>query len=605
MESKTVTGGFFGLGLWPNKSCRRCRTELKKGTSRFSCKTCDFNLCHSCYTLPVCPSGHTLESKVAVGSLLCLKPKQCAHCGRVLAKGSTRFSCKPCGCHLCEACWSVLRSPSGAVLAPPPPLAMVLAVPAFPEPEPTPERCKRRACKYGAQCYQRSSAHLERFVHPGDRNYRIGLVSFDGNAKPEFESLWQLFQFHDPDESGHISKAEFEELVKCCETLAPAAPIASSDEAWEAAGGPLHGYVNFRQFVSWTQECLSMEYPIGLEECTEASRPCRFRLLTAGGTRCSCPGFQPAETSAALCVCGHKASMHRSDNAERTFTKFLETSRHDHWEEGKEGLVEISDPGLLGRLQEMLEAAHKTTHNWTRDRGCRLHGVNGCAAACSSKNRKPVPTGYVLVTAYRNQNLDLWQKYSLVKTAIVEECTRPSDVALEPKSVVTSGKILESALEDAYNEWFLFHGTSAAKCKSICSSNFRLNLAGSGATWKDIGATVGLPLYGYGIYLAEHVTKSDEYSEPIPEDESFLPVGEDGQEFHAVILCRVLGGRTNVVTTNEIERDKLKADVFAGPYHSVFGDRVTTLNKPFREIVVYDKDQCYPEFLLVYARNYG
>eukprot|EP00420_Gonyaulax_spinifera_P035396 CAMPEP_0197878714 /NCGR_PEP_ID=MMETSP1439-20131203/7015_1 /TAXON_ID=66791 /ORGANISM="Gonyaulax spinifera, Strain CCMP409" /LENGTH=129 /DNA_ID=CAMNT_0043498155 /DNA_START=85 /DNA_END=474 /DNA_ORIENTATION=- len=128
-------------------------------------------------------------------------------------------------------------------------------------------------------------------------------------------------------------------------------------------------------------------------------------------------------------------------------------------------------------------------------------------------------------------------------------------------------------------------------------------MAGTGATWKDPGKDTGTPLYGYGIYFAEHVTKSDEYSEAIPEEEDVLPVGEE-YDFHTVLLCRVLGGRTNVVRTNEIERDKLKSDVFAGPYHSVFGDRVTTLNKPFREIVVYDKDQCYPEFLLVYARKF-
>jgi len=295
--------------------------------------------------------------------------------------------------------------------------------------------------------------------------------------------------------------------------------------------------------------------------------------------------------------------MHRSDTAERTLSTFLQENRNESWEGGKEGLVEITDQALLGRLQDFLTVSHKSSHNWTRDRGCSLHGVNKCAAACCNKNKKPVPTGYTLVTAYRNQNWDLWQKYSLVKTAIAEECARASEVALEPKAVVTSGKPLEAPLDEAHNEWYLFHGTSPSKCRSICVSNFKLNMAGSGATWKDAGSDTGVPLYGYGIYLAEHVTKSDEYSEVIPEEESFLPVGEDF-EFYAVLLCRTYGGRTHVVTTNEIEREKLKSDVFAGPYHSILGDRVSTLNKPFREIVVYDKDQCFPEFLLVYARRY-
>ena len=35
---------------------------------------------------------------------------------------------------------------------------------------------------------------------------------------------------------------------------------------------------------------------------------------------------------------------------------------------------------------------------------------------------------------------------------------------------------------------------------------------------------------------------------------------------------------------------------------SVFGDRVKTLGKPYREIIVYDKDQIYPEYLVLYER---
>ena len=57
-----------------------------------------------------------------------------------------------------------------------------------------------------------------------------------------------------------------------------------------------------------------------------------------------------------------------------------------------------------------------------------------------------------------------------------------------------------------------------------------------------------------------------------------------------------------VIETNEIDKDQLKKEVFDGPYHSVFGDRVKTLGKPYREIIVYDKDQIYPEYLVLYER---
>eukprot|EP00404_Azadinium_spinosum_P041563 CAMPEP_0180826128 /NCGR_PEP_ID=MMETSP1038_2-20121128/73363_1 /TAXON_ID=632150 /ORGANISM="Azadinium spinosum, Strain 3D9" /LENGTH=167 /DNA_ID=CAMNT_0022868685 /DNA_START=78 /DNA_END=578 /DNA_ORIENTATION=+ len=128
------------------------------------------------------------------------------------------------------------------------------------------DRCKRTACRYGTGCYRRNAEHMERFVHPGDRNYRIGYVIFEGNAEPQFDSLWQVFQYHDPDESGHLSKEEFATAMQPCRLLAPGKVTTDLEEAWNDAGGPTHGYVNFRQFVSWTREKLCLEYPLGLEE---------------------------------------------------------------------------------------------------------------------------------------------------------------------------------------------------------------------------------------------------------------------------------------------------------------------------------------------------
>lgn len=475
------------------------------------------------------------------------------------------------------------------------------------EPEGTPSNM-RVACKYGFECFRKKADHLGRFAHPGDRNYRIGLVIFKDNQRPEFQSLWQLFQYHDPDESGHLSKEEFAVLVNTCRQAGLGAPPDTLDQAWQDAGGLSQDYVNFRQFVSWTQDFLRLELVLGLEDTvTCGSRPCRFRHSTstdADGYRCSCPAYQESGTNG-LCACGHKTSMHRSDFAQRTFTKFLEDTTHSHWKPGAHGLVEVEDGALVEKLQELLQATHKTTDNWTRDRGCKSHGVNGCAPACASRNRVAVPSGYQLVKAYRNQNMDLWQKYSLVKTAITEECGRGYEVdgkqaVHEPVSVATTGHSLEVESASGCNEWYLFHGSTPEKCKTICMTNFKLALAGSGATWKDPSTDKGTPLYGFGIYLAERITKADEYSAEVPGDDPVLPSGD----LFTCILCRVVGGRAHVVTTNEIEIDKLRSDVFDGPYHSVLGDRVTSLGKPYREVVVYDKDQCYPEFLLVYARSY-
>jgi len=100
------------------------------------------------------------------------------------------------------------------------------------------------------------------------------------------------------------------------------------------------------------------------------------------------------------------------------------------------------------------------------------------------------------------------------------------------------------------------------------------------------------------VYLAERITKADEYAEVI---EKGLP-SDIG--CCAVLVCRCVGGLSRLVDTNEFDTEELKRDVFAGPYHSVFGDREKLLGKPYREIVVYDNVQIFPEFILYYQRVY-
>jgi len=463
------------------------------------------------------------------------------------------------------------------------------------------------ACKYGSACYQKSAWHLSQFAHPGDRSYRKSLVFFSNGQKAEFENLWQLFHFHDQSESQNLTREEFEAALQSCSQLMPSAEmVPDSEEAWKEAGGPNTGFVNFGQFATLV-ESFGLRLPLGLEK-SGATRPCRFRVRLQnndepGGEEytCSCPCFEVSKHGGGgeLCSCGHKLSMHRSDFAEDTYSN-IEHQIQMPWRPGEEGLVKVTDAAVLEKLQTLLHDTHKTSDNWTRDRGCRLHGVHGCSWSCAAKNRCAVPTSFSLMAAFRNQSPELWHKYSLMKQAIRLECGRERYDSEEFQSMpLVSAVELDAKLDldKDCNEWRCFHGSAPENLRGICSSNFRPVLAGTGATWKDPGATKGTPLYGFGFYFAERITKADEYAQP-------LPPGDEHANFYAVSLCRVIGGRTKVVTNNDIDVDGLRAAVFDGPYHSVFGDRVASLGKPFREAVVYDKDQCYPEFLLIYSRNY-
>lgn len=379
------------------------------------------------------------------------------------------------------------------------------------------------------------------------------------------------------------------------------------DEAWEKAAGSDHTHLTFAQFAKWGSDA-KLHLPVGIDLGEDADRLCRFDY--AGGRRCPCAKFQVA-AQANVCECGHKSSVHLSDIAQMSFEEQEVLSKLKLRGMGrssigmhivsapsrKPGFTMVTSKEVLRDLQRLLSETQKNHDNWTRDRGCAIHGRSSCSMECINRNRAPVPTGYELVRAEHNRNTPIWQTYATTRAAIKQECSsgyvpferfRPSS-ALEVEGT--------EALEEGVNEWRLLHGTSNLEaCKGICASNFRLKLAGTGATWKDAGKATGTPLYGFGVYLAESITKADEYTVPII---GGLPIDEG---CCAVLVCRVVGGLCRVVDTNEFDTQALRRDVFDGPYHSVFGDRVAKLNKPFREIVVYDNAQIFPEFILYYRQ---
>lgn len=262
--------------------------------------------------------------------------------------------------------------------------------------------------------------------------------------------------------------------------------------------------------------------------------------------------------------------------------------------------VELGPEGVA-LFQFLFSSTHKAQDNWTRDRGCSKHGLK-CGASdpmCAFRNKCRVPSGYRVVAVTRNMNRSLWGYYALNRGAIARECEiRAGQPFKAIKDVSTVGVLLEdSPMVEDVNEWFLFHGASQDKCERICKDNFNLALAGTGATWKD-GSGKGAPLYGHGIYFADRCTKADEYSAEVPYGRRFAGC-------HTMLVSRVIGGRTQYCDTNEIDPSFLQKQVISGPFHSVFGDRVTKLKKPFREVVVYDATQCYPEYTIYYNRLYS
>ena len=140
--------------------------------------------------------------------------------------------------------------------------------------------------------------------------------------------------------------------------------------------------------------------------------------------------------------------------------------------------------------------------------------------------------------------------------------------------------ITQEPIDPLKNEYFLWHGTKPEAAEAITNSDFRVDLAGSHAG----------TLYGRGVYFAECCSKSDEYTE------------QDSRGLRPIILCRVTCGLINYTDEVHPNVDDLVRSCTRGEYHCVLGDREKCRNT-FREFIVYDNDQAYPEYIVWYRRR--
>eukprot|EP00747_Dinoflagellata_sp_TGD_P122417 gnl/TRDRNA2_/TRDRNA2_173623_c0_seq1.p1 gnl/TRDRNA2_/TRDRNA2_173623_c0~~gnl/TRDRNA2_/TRDRNA2_173623_c0_seq1.p1 ORF type:complete len:187 (+),score=19.97 gnl/TRDRNA2_/TRDRNA2_173623_c0_seq1:744-1304(+) len=139
----------------------------------------------------------------------------------------------------------------------------------------------------------------------------------------------------------------------------------------------------------------------------------------------------------------------------------------------------------------------------------------------------------------------------------------------------------EYELDSTANSAWLFHGTNDQAAASISRGDFRIDKAGSNAG----------TLYGKGIYLAESCSKSDEYTTP------------NGERLRCILLCRVMLGNVNYSDEAQPDVNQLVLSCVHGEFHSVLGDR-EKIHGTFREFIVYDHEQVYPEYILWYRRIY-
>lgn len=206
--------------------------------------------------------------------------------------------------------------------------------------------------------------------------------------------------------------------------------------------------------------------------------------------------------------------------------------------------------------------------------------------ATRDRRRSKVPSRLHLRNLQRFESSSAWQAYSEKKAQIIQrrgKCPRMEELpGCEGRPVLTHSFFASRELSAECNEFFLWHGTKPGAAMGIVDTGFLIEKAGM----------VHGAMFGRGAYFGESSCKADEYAE----DSTGLHKG-----LFAMLLCRVCCGKLHY--TLHPDADTIEAERAAGVIDGVLGDRERAVGT-YREFVVFDQAQVYPEFMFVYAREY-
>jgi len=236
--------------------------------------------------------------------------------------------------------------------------------------------------------------------------------------------------------------------------------------------------------------------------------------------------------------------------------------------------AELSNPTVLQAFDTLLKKS--TNPVWTRDR------------------RGLVPSRFEAVRVVQVMNATNWSTYVKRRDDVLEDCKKikcPYDAAFwqgklngdlltrQPSELI-SRLLPTPPMVPQVNEAWLMHGTNHVGAEAISSKDFDMTRANPAG------------LYGAGLYLAESVSKSDEYVQG-------KVVG--GVELFPLLICRVCLGNVFYCDERLPDKRKLEQRCLHEEWHSVLGDR-KKVSGTFREFIVYDNFMVFPAYIVYYRR---
>lgn len=196
----------------------------------------------------------------------------------------------------------------------------------------------------------------------------------------------------------------------------------------------------------------------------------------------------------------------------------------------------------------------------------------------------------------RIENCELFEKYALKRQELFRragkygnfdllESVKQSSGPILTTSAIQQGSVLDLDVHPEINEHYMFHGTQEEVVDTIMKQGLDSRLGGTDA------------MFGQGVYAAESSTKSDQYADPV----SKRSRGEK-----KMFLIRMCLGQVYVTRTPKpYARAPCKRcyeDKCSCNDNSFFDSVVGDGGWNFREFVVYDRTQVYPEYLITYQR---
>jgi len=220
--------------------------------------------------------------------------------------------------------------------------------------------------------------------------------------------------------------------------------------------------------------------------------------------------------------------------------------------------------------------------------------LNQCAEHKDGCSRCTPLCNVHVVEVSRIENYLLWGRFAAAQATQQEQHGQAWAEKSRPIKCDVGGE----------DERFLFHGTSPLAASKIAAEGFRIRRASS----KTLLPTSSR--YGQGIYFTDQSCKAHQYS-----DKKFV-LQEDGSKLYCMLYCRVSTRNSlDFKVTEDVRQNRyLKGMVKPTPSDEVFRQRLPEVQQTFdslvvvpcqklqihREVVVFDTDQVYPEYIVWY-----